>query len=261
MPLPLLNGRDPRSLLLLGSIRPYLYPLAAEQRDSMNIGIIGSGNIGSTLARHLTAAGHDVLIANSRGPGSLTKVAADTGATAATVDQAAGARDLVIITVPEKAVPQLPLDILRATSAVIVDTGNYYPSRDGRIDEIEDGMTESAWVASVIGRTVVKAFNNIVAGSLASRGRPAGSPGRICLSVAGDDASAKALTLGLIDEIGFDATDAGSLADSWRQQPGTPAYCQDLDADGLGAALKQTDARQIAQYRAQADDAARPYFT
>jgi predicted dinucleotide-binding enzyme len=226
----------------------------------MDIGIIGSGNIGSTLARHLAALGHQVFIANSRGPASLAAVAAETGATAATVEQAARAQDMVIITIPEAAVPQLPRDILAATSAVVVDTGNYYPTRDGRIAELDGGMTDSEWVARVLGVPVVKAFNNIVARSLATRAAPAGTPGRICLSVAGDDPRAKELVLGLIDAIGFDGIDAGTLADSWRQQPGTPAYCRDLDADGLKAALAQADAKQIADYRAQADEAARPFF-
>jgi predicted dinucleotide-binding enzyme len=227
---------------------------------NMDIGIIGSGNIGSTLARRLTALGHQVLIANSRGPASLAAVAAETGATAATVEQSARAQDVVIIAVPEAAAPKLPRDILAATSAVVVDTGNYYPSRDGRIAEIEGGLTDSEWVARVLGVPVVKAFNNIVADSLATRGVPAGTPGRICLSVAGDDPRAKELVLSLINALGFDGIDAGTLADSWRQQPGTPAYCRDLDADALKAALAQADAGQIAGYRAQADDVARPYF-
>jgi predicted dinucleotide-binding enzyme len=227
----------------------------------MDIGIIGSGNIGGILARHLTALGHQVSIANSRGPASLAALAAETGATAATVEQAARARDVIIVAVPETAVPELPRDILAATSAVVVDTGNYYPSRDGRIAEIDGGLTDSEWVARVLGRPVVKAFNNIVADSLATRGVPTGTPGRICLSVAGDDPRAKELVLGLLDALGFDGIDAGTLADSWRQQPGTPAYCRDLDSDGLKAALAQANAGQIADYRAQADEAARAYFT
>jgi 8-hydroxy-5-deazaflavin:NADPH oxidoreductase len=226
----------------------------------MDIGIIGSGNIGSTLARHLTALGHQVAIANSRGPASLSTVAAETGATAATVEQVARVQDVVIIAIPEAAVPQLPRDILAKTSAVIVDTGNYYPARDGRIAEIDGGLTDSEWVARVLGVPVVKAFNNIVVDSLATRGAPAGTPGRICLSVAGDDPHAKELVLGLIDTLGFDGIDAGTLADSWRQHPGTPAYCRDLDMDRLKAALTQAEAGQIANYRAQADEAVSAYF-
>lgn len=227
----------------------------------MNIGIIGSGNIGSALTRHLTALGHQVSVANSRGPESLAALAAETGANAVTAEEAARAQDIVIITVPEKAVPQLPLAILAASSAVVVDTGNYYPSRDGRIAEIEDGLTESGWVARVLGRPVVKAFNNIVANSLATGGVPKGTSRRICLSIAGDESRAKEVVLKLLDALGFDGIDAGTLADSWRQQPGTPAYCRDLDTDGLKATLAQADAGKIAEYRAQADEAARPYFS
>ena len=226
----------------------------------LNIGIIGSGNIGSALTRHLTALGHQVSVANSRGPASLAALSAETGATAATVEQAARAQDVVIITIPQKAVPKLPRDILAASSAVIVDTGNYYPSRDGQVAEIEGGLSDSEWASRVLGVPLVKAFNNIVADSLAKRGVPAGTPGRICLSVAGDEPRAKELVLKLIHAMGFDCIDAGSLADSWRQHPGTPAYCRDLDTDGLKDALARADATQIADYRAQADEAARPYF-
>src|SRR3954447_16036201 len=145
----------------------------------MDIGIIGTGNIGGTLARHLTALGHQVSIANSRGPASLAELAAETGARAATVEQAARAQDIVIVAVPEKAVPQLPHDIFSTMSAIVIDTGNYYPSRDGQIDEIDAGLTDSEWVAQLLGCPVVKAFNNIGAPSLANRGLPAGTPGRI----------------------------------------------------------------------------------
>ncbi|MCW3058793.1 MAG: coenzyme F420-dependent oxidoreductase [Capsulimonas sp.] len=228
--------------------------------QKLDIGIIGSGHIGGTLARRLTALGHQVSIANSRGPASLAELSAETGAIAATAEEAARAKDVVIIAVQEKAAPQLPGDILAASSAVVIDTGNYYPSRDGQIAEIEAGLTESEWVARVLGRPVVKAFNNIFAASLATGGLPAGAPGRICLSVAGDDPRAKETTLNLLDALGFDGIDAGALADSWRQQPGTPAYCKDLDTDGLKAALSEADASQGAEYRAQANEAARAYF-
>jgi 8-hydroxy-5-deazaflavin:NADPH oxidoreductase len=226
----------------------------------MDIGIIGSGNIGSTLARHLRSLGHQVSIANSRGPASLAALAAETGATAATAEQAARAQDLVVIAIPQKAVRELPREVLSATSAVIVDAGNYYPSRDGRIAEIDDGLTDSQWVAQLLGRPVVKAFNNIVAGSLASGGVPQGDPRRVCLSVAGDDLRAKAMVQDLIRALGFDAIDGGTLAESWRQQPGAPAYCRDLNAAALGAALAQADAGQIAGYRQKADEEAAPYF-
>jgi 8-hydroxy-5-deazaflavin:NADPH oxidoreductase len=216
----------------------------------MQIGIIGSGNIGGTLARHLTALGHDVSIANSRGPASLAALAAETGATATTVEQAAAAQDVVVIAVPEKAVPQLPRDVLAASSAVVVDTGNYYPSRDGRIAEIEDGLTESEWVSRQLGRPVVKAFNNVYADHLMTAGRPPGDPARPALPVAGDDAEAKQVVLALLDELGFDGVDAGPLAESWRQQPGTAVYGTDLPADALRQALADAQPGRTSEWRA-----------
>jgi predicted dinucleotide-binding enzyme len=226
----------------------------------MHIGIIGSGQIGSILTRRLAALGHHVRIANSRGPESLASLAAETGATAATVEQAAGASAVVIVTIPQKAVRELPRGLFARSTAVVVDTGNYYPSRDGRIEAIDEGLTDSEWVAQVLGRPVVKAFNNIVAESLDSRGKPEGTPGRVCLSVAGEDPAAKQIVLRLINELGFDGIDAGSLAESWRQQPGTPAYCMDLDRTALQAALSKPEAAGIARRREMADEQARPFF-
>lgn len=226
----------------------------------MNFGIIGAGNIGSALAKHLTQRGHQVSIANSKGPASLTEIAIETCARAVTADEAASAKDLVIIAVPETAVPDLPRAILSKTKAIVVDTGNYYPSRDGKILEIENGLTESEWVSRVIDHEVVKAFNNIQAPSLVSRGVPSGAKGRVALSVAGNDSRERQVVMNLIDEIGFDAVDAGVLAESWRQQPGSPAYCKDLSADALKSALLEVNKSEIAHYRKGADEAARPYF-
>ena len=226
----------------------------------MEIGIILVGNIGGTLARQLAGLGHDVKIANSRGPETLTGMADEIGAKAATVEDAARAKDLVIISIPEKAVPDLPSDVFASSKAVIVDTGNYYPARDGQIAEIDGGMIESEWVSQQIGRSVVKAFNHILSASLASRGLPAGSPERISLSIAGDDPAAKKLVLDLINGIGFDGVDAGTIADSWRQQPGTPAYARDLDAKERKAALAQADKAKISEYRDEANEAARAWF-
>lgn len=226
----------------------------------MEIGIIGSGNIGSTLAGYLTTLGHQVSIANSRGPESLGEVAKITGATAVTAEEAAAAKDFVIIAIPAKAIVKLPIDVLSASEATVIDAGNYYPSRDGQIEDIEEGLTDSEWVAKVISHPVVKAFNNIVAQSLATKATPAGTPGRIALSVAGNDEQQKNAVITLIDEIGFDAIDGGTLADSWRQQPGEPAYCQDFDQDALNAALQNADRSKHAENLAKADEMARPYF-
>ena len=160
------------------------------------------------------------------------------------------------MSIPETGVPKLPAALFAHTadSVAIVDTGNYYPeARDGSIAEIDAGLLDSQWVAQKLGRPVVKAFNNISHTSLIDRGTPAGTPGRIALSVAGDQAAHKAKVLQLIEEIGFDGIDAGSLAESWRQQPGTPAYCQDLDSAGLKRALAAADQSRIKEYRAESD--------
>jgi 8-hydroxy-5-deazaflavin:NADPH oxidoreductase len=219
----------------------------------MKIGIIGTGNIGGTLARHLARLGHDVSIANSRGPETLARLAAETGATAVTVPEAARAGDVVIVSIPEKNIMSLPPGLFAGTSdrVVVVDTGNYYPQqRDGRIAAIESGTTESRWVAQQLGRPVVKAFNNIYAEHLRTLGKPAGAPGRIALPIAGDDARAKAVVQRLIDEIGFDVVDAGELDESWRQQPGTPVYGADFDAAGVRRALSQAKQERSPEWRA-----------
>ncbi|WP_315058328.1 NAD(P)-binding domain-containing protein [Chryseobacterium indoltheticum] len=227
---------------------------------TMEIGIIGSGNIGNTLAGYLIALGHQVFIANSRGPETLSDIAANTGATATTAEQAAGAKDIVIIAIPQKGMVNLPIDILSSSNAIIVDAGNYYPSRDGSVSEIENGATDSEWVSKVIGHPVIKAFNNIVASSLASKAVPSGDTDRISLSVAGDDAEQKKIVMQLVDEIGFDAIDGGLLSESWRQQPGEPAYCQDLNKEKLNDALQKADISKRAENLAAADEMARPYF-
>jgi predicted dinucleotide-binding enzyme len=229
----------------------------------MKIGIIGAGMIGATLARRLTALGHEVLIANSRGPETLRELAAETGARAVTAVEAARGGEIVIVTIPQRAVPELPKDLFAGVpeDVVVVDTGNYYPARDGPIDAIEDGQAESAWVAGHLGRPVVKAFNNIGFQSLLENGRPEGAPGRIALPVAGDPPWARQKLMRLVDELGFDPVDAGSLEESWRQQPGTPCYAADLDAPRLKEALAAAERDRLPEYRGKADDAARAFFT
>ena len=219
----------------------------------MKIGIIGAGNIGGALAARFTALGHDVSVANSRGPDTLREVEAETGATAVTVPEAAQGMDVVVVTIPLRNVPQLPDDLFAGVGdeVVVIDTGNYYPrQRDGRIEAIEAGTPESVWSAEQLGRPVVKAFNNIYAQHLRDHGRPAGSPGRIALPVAGDDQAAKDRVMGLVDELGFDPVDAGGLAESWRQQPGTPVYASDFDAEGVRRALAQASPERAADFRA-----------
>jgi hypothetical protein len=142
--------------------------------------------------------------------------------------------------------------------SVVVDTGNYYPKRDGRIAPIEDGTPESQWVAQQLGRPVVKAFNTMYAQHLLERGRAADQAGRIALPIAGDDSSAKAVVLQLIDELGFDGVDAGTLAESWRQQPGTPVYGADLKADEAQEALGAARPERTAEFSAASPRHTRP---
>jgi 8-hydroxy-5-deazaflavin:NADPH oxidoreductase len=220
----------------------------------MRIGIIGTGSMGGILARHLAKLGHRVSIANSRGPDSLTALAAEIGATPVSVVDAAKAREIVMLAIPTKAAADLPRGLFAnvPSSAVVVDIGNYHPElRDGRIDAIDRGMLDSQWVAQQIGRPVIKAFNNILAKSLLEKRVPRGTRGRIALSVAGDSSGAKAAVLRLVDDLGFDPVDGGDLDESWRQQPGTPAYCRDLEAAALRRALAEADGSWIAQYRAE----------
>jgi predicted dinucleotide-binding enzyme len=218
----------------------------------MRIGIIGAGNIGGTLTRRFTSLGHEVSVANSRGPETLSELAEETGATAATAEDAARDAELVVVTIPMKAIPRLDARILDtgADGAPIVDTGNYYPGRDGRIDEIEEGTPESVWVSQQLGQPVIKAFNNIYSEHLLRLGKPAGSADRIALPVAGDDPDAKSAVMRLVDEFGFDPVDGGPLAESWRQQPGSPCYANDLDADALREALAAASPERRAQFRA-----------
>jgi predicted dinucleotide-binding enzyme len=199
----------------------------------MKIGIIGSGHIGGTLTRRLSALGHDVTVANSRGPESLAALARETGATAATAEDAVRDADLVAIAVPVKAVPDLP-DV---SGKVVIDANNYYPSRDARIEAIENGTTSARWTADQTGALVVKAFNTIESTHLLGLGRPAGDPARIAVPVAADDAQAKEIVMQLVEQLGFDAVDGGGLDDSWRQEPGTPVYGTDLDAEHTRAGL------------------------
>ena len=203
----------------------------------MNIGIIGAGHIGSALAVRLTHLGHSVLIANSRGPETLTDVAQKTGATPVTAREAARHGEIIVVTIPLINIPDLPKDLFEGVSAdvPVIDTSNYYPLlRDGQIPELETGeLTESEWVQQHLGRPVVKVFNNIYAAHLEGSGKPVGTPGRISLPVAGDEAAAKQQVMALVEELGFDAVDDGSLHESWRQQPGTPCYGADLPAEKL----------------------------
>ena len=217
----------------------------------MKIGIIGVGLIGGTLTRRLSVLGHEVRVANSRDPETLADLASETGATAVWAGEAAADADLVIISIPQKSTPLLDPALVAAAKpgAPVIETNNYYPQqRDGRIDALEDGTPESVWVSRHLGVPVYKVFNGIHWKHLLEKGVPAGQPGRIALPVAGADGPAKDTVLALVDELGFDPVDAGPLEESWRQQPGTPVYGTDLDADGVRKALAEAPRERPAEF-------------
>ncbi len=216
----------------------------------MKIGIIGAGNIGATLARKLGKAGHSVRIANSRGPETLKKVAEETGAEAVTAREAVRGAEVVILSIPFGKLP-LMREVLEGAGrdVVVADTSNFFPIRDGEIAGIDGGQVESVWVSEQIGRPVIKAWNNVLAGTLREKGRPKGEKGRIALSVAGDDSRGKRIVMSLVEETGFEAIDGGTLAESWRQQPITVAYCTELGADELRKALAAADRKRAPERR------------
>jgi len=206
-------------------------------------GIIGAGNIGSTLARGLVARGYDVVISNSRGPETLADLVAELGehATAATAEQAAAAADVAIVTVPLKAVREVPVEPL--AGKIVLDTNNYYWERDGRVPALEAGETTTSQLLQdhLPNAKVVKAFNHIMSTQILTDGSPAGTPGRRALAVSSDDADATALVTALYDEFGFDAVDVGPLSESWRVERDRPAYVVAQDAAELTANLARAE--------------------
>ncbi|GGL32321.1 NAD(P)-binding domain-containing protein [Phycicoccus endophyticus] len=190
------------------------------------IGLIGAGNIGGTLARLATGAGYDVVLSNSRGPQTLADLVGDLGprARAATREEAAAAADLAVVTVPLKALGDLPAGPL--AGKVVMDTINYYPERDGRVPALEDESTTTSELVQgqLPDSRVVKVFNNIFFRHLAELARPAGAPDRATLTMAGDDPDAKGQVVTFLDAIGYDAYDVGPLAEGWRTQRDTAAY-------------------------------------
>jgi predicted dinucleotide-binding enzyme len=198
------------------------------------IGFIGSGNIGSTLARLAAAAGYDVVLSNSRGPETLAELVSRIGphVRAATAAEAAAAGDIVVVTVPLRAYREVPVQPL--VGKVVIDTNNYYPQRDGHIAELDDESTTTSELLQkhLPQSQVVKAFNNIYVSHLATLARPAGDGERTVLPIAGDDEAAKQVVVGLLDAIGYDAYDVGPLAEGWRFQRNTAAYVQPYAVPG-----------------------------
>lgn len=203
------------------------------------IGLIGAGHIGSQVARAAIASGYDVVISNSRGPETLADLVSELGprARAGSTEEAAAAGDLVVVAIPLRAIGDVPAEPL--AGKIVIDTNNYYPRRDGNIAALdENSLTSSELLQSRLPEAhVVKAFNHIYARQITTDSTRSGTPNRRALAIAGDDPVAKAKVAELIDGFGFDVIDAGSLAESWRIQPGTPGYVQRLNAEELSAAL------------------------
>jgi predicted dinucleotide-binding enzyme len=216
----------------------------------MKIGILGAGSIGATLARKLSGAGHDVKVANSRGPETISSDIVAAGARPVEASSAVRDVDVLITSMPLSRMPEVKTLITELpANAVIIDTSNYYPVRDGRVEALEDGQVESVWITEQLGRPVAKAWNAITAESFEAYGRKDGDPERIAIPVAADRDRDKAVAMALVEETGFDAVDAGSLADSWRQQPGAPSYCTDLTSQKLPEALAAAERARLPQRR------------
>ena len=206
----------------------------------MRFGIIGAGSIGSIISKKLVKNGHDVKIADARGMEHLE--GKELAGIPVRIEDVIKNIEILIISLPTKAIPSIRNTINQVgEEVVIVDTSNYYPFRDDKIEEIENGMVESVWVSNQLGRPVIKAFNNLLAYTLENEGTSEDSSGRIAMAVAGNDPAQKQVVMDVVNELGFDVVDSGSLSDSWRQQPGTPAYCTELTRDELTKALKKAN--------------------
>jgi 8-hydroxy-5-deazaflavin:NADPH oxidoreductase len=206
----------------------------------MRFGIIGAGPIGSIISQKLVKNGHDVKIADARGIERLE--GKELAGTPVLVEDVIKNIEVLIISIPLHAIPSIQNIINHVREEVIiVDSSNYYPYRDGKIEEIENGMVESVWVSSQLSRPIIKGFNNLLAYTLENKGISEDSSGRIAMAVAGNDPSQKQVVMDVVNELGFDAVDSGSLSDSWRQQPGTPAYCTELTKNELIQALKKAN--------------------
>ncbi|MFG2241659.1 NADPH-dependent F420 reductase [Streptomyces sp. NPDC048734] len=216
----------------------------------MKIGVLGVGHIGKTLTQRLAAAGHQVKAANSRGPHTIEADALSTGGRAVTAAEAVEDVDVVILSIPLNRLPQVaPLIADVPVDTVVIDTSNYYPARDGRIEAIDAGQAESLWVTEQLGRPIAKTWNAIGSHSFAAKGKPAGSPDRVAIPIAADRDQDRKAAMALVEDTGFDAFDAGALADSWRQQPGAPCYCTDLTREEMPGALAAAEAERLPKRR------------
>lgn len=207
------------------------------------LGIIGAGNIGSQVARVAVAKGYDVVIANSRGPETLADLVAELGprARAATAEDAAGAADVAVVTVPLHAIDRLPAAQL--DGKIVLDTNNYYFERDGHIDALDKGETTTSELVqrALPGARIAKAFNHIYAADITTDGAPAGTPNRRALATAGDDPEAVDFVTRFYDQAGFDTVNVGPLSESWRVERDRPAYVKRQNAEELEANLARAN--------------------
>lgn len=206
----------------------------------MKIGMIGAGFIARAVAQRVLAAGHEAMLSNSRGPKTLTSlVAGIRGTQTGTVEEAAAFGDIVLVAIPFEHYRRIPADVLKGK--IVLDANNYYPERDGRIEELDrfETTTSRLLAEHLPESTIVKVFNAILANDLLTDGRPHGAPDRRALPIAGDDLAAKQRVADLLDQIGFDSLDGGGLDESWRFERAKPAYCVPLDRDGLKQALAE----------------------
>lgn len=202
----------------------------------MKIGIIGAGEMGRCLASRLVTCGHTVSIANSRGPASLKQVVENIGAEPVSIEGATKYKDVIIVSIPQKSIADLPKKLFEDIpgDTVVIDTGNYYPGlRDGAIPALEQIGIDSLWVQMHLGVAVVKVFNSILATSIKDFGRPRGDRNRIAIAISGDSIKSKKIVFTLVEELGFDPYDVGDIAQSWKQQPGSPIYCRDIHLEEL----------------------------
>src|SRR5690554_293475 len=216
----------------------------------MKIGIVGTGHIGKILVQRLSAAGHQIKFDNSRGPETIESEILSDGAQAFSAAEVVKDVETLILSIPLNRIPDIvPLLASVPDDTVVIDTSNYYPARDNKIEDIEAGKVESVWVSEQLGRPIAKAWNAIGSDSLANKGEPAGSPNRIAIPVAADREHDREVAMRLVEETGLDAVYSGSIADSWRQQPGAPAYGTDLTRDEIPGALAAADKARLPKRR------------
>ncbi|MBW7970248.1 NAD(P)-binding domain-containing protein [Bradyrhizobium sp. BR 10289] len=207
----------------------------------MRIGIIGAGLVAQGVAQLALKSGHELMLSNGRGPESLRDAGRKIGVSIGTVDEAVAFGDAILVAIPFSAIHTLPTEAL--SGKLVMDAANYYPERDGRIEELDmrESTTSNILARHLSGSLIVKAFNAILASDLVKDAKPAGSPGRRALPIAGDDAQAKQVVATLHDELGYDVVDAGPLSESWRFERAKPAYCVAFDESGLRGALSRAE--------------------